>query len=147
MNKFTRNMKSSLSADRAPQVKRSPWVGPFLLVTFAIALMLFCSVSLNVRFRSDTEALNRQSAHLDNEISVERLSLENLRTRKETLCSWKNISGNIKKFNLGLQPQQPGQITYVRRYRGDGVPVPGTKMAENGGGGVVVYNGSTPSVK
>lgn len=117
MNKFTRNMKFSLSTERKPRVRRQPWVLPVVLSAVAVALMISSALWITVYCQSKKDTLLTRAARLDAELEIQTKTLDNLRSKKEELCSWANIRRNLVRFNLPLRERRPEQITYLHRFR------------------------------
>lgn len=118
MNTFTRNMKASLSTERKPRVRRQTWVLPFALSVVMIALTVSGASWMTVYCRSQRDHLMTRAARLDAELEVQRRILDNLRSRREKLCTLQNIRRNLAKFQLPLRERRPEQVTYLRRFHG-----------------------------
>ena len=120
MNQFTKNMKLSLSADRKPRRQSSPWFLRWVLATAVIVVSVFSAVCTRIYLRSEMENLNRRSATLDIQIEKATCTLENLKSRKEMLCSRQNITRKLSEHRLTLRPRKPDQVISLKRYRGAG---------------------------
>lgn len=72
---------------------------------------------MRLHYQSRTEELNRQAVKLDIQIEKDRLVIENLRNRKEQLCSWSNVSHKVAAYQMPLRQRKPSQVTYLKRFK------------------------------
>jgi len=119
INQFTKDMKPALSADRKPRKQNNPWLMRWTLAVTVIGITLFCAVCARIYFQAEIENLSRRSAQLDVQIEREQYALENLKSRKEALCSWNSIRQKMISYKLPLRPRQPNQVAYLKRFKGE----------------------------
>ncbi len=139
MNEYTRNMKTSLSANRKPKGANNAthkFVSTVLILVFLGLIGLATGFCLNVYYNSEAEQLAKRSAELDIQIANERRKVENCRSEQERLSSWPAIQQKIREFNLPLQVCQPGQVVYISS-RGTHTQ---TARTQYGAGGSVAEN-------
>lgn len=117
MNEFTRKMKPSLSADKVKRTQKKSRAAVVMAVLLPAVIFAFVMICFRIHYTSQIEKLNQQAAHLDNEIDSVRYNIQNVRNRKDTLCSLPHIRKQIVRFNLPLVPRQPSQLTYIKTGR------------------------------
>ncbi len=120
MNEYTKNMKTSFSADRKANTGKKNMGGRSVLLLAALFLVaVFGLFVLKIHLQAQIESMKRETVKLEARISRESIVLENRRNMKEQLCSWKNIQRNIAYFKLPLVQRKTSQITRLKRFTGE----------------------------
>ena len=113
MNEFTRKMKPSLSADKVKRTQKKSRAAVVMAVLLPAVIFAFVMICFRIHYTTQIEKLNIQATRLDNEIDSVRYNIQNVRNRKDTLCSLPHIRKQIVRFNLPLVPRQPSQLTHI----------------------------------
>ena len=120
MPKCIKSIKSREDVHRGKkqQENTKKWYASFFVRLIFMAILICIAVNIRIYYNQRTELLNREVVKLEYQIHELDREIENLKKRKEEICSLPNITEQIRKKNLGLRfarPQQIRRIVLVRR--------------------------------
>ena len=94
------------------------WYTSFFARLIFMAILICVAVNIRIYYNQRTELLNREVVKLQYQIHELDREIENLKKRKEELCSFSNVVKRIREEKLGLRyatPQQIRRTVLVRR--------------------------------
>lgn len=86
------------------------WYTSFFARLIFMAILICIAVNIRIYYNQRAELLNREIVQVEQQIHELDLEIENLKKRKEELCSFSNVTRRIREENLGLRSADPGQI-------------------------------------
>ena len=107
---------------RSTRKKESSRVWYLSLFGRLVFMAVLISIAVNVRiyYNQKADSLNREVARVENQIHEIDREIENLKKRKEQLCSFQNISRRNESCRLGLRHADPRQIRRTALIRRSG---------------------------
>lgn len=109
--------RENIRRGQRQQENTKKWTSLFAQLV-VIAILICIAVNIRIYYNQRAELLNREVVKLEYQIHELDREIENLKKRKEELCSFSNVMKRIREENLGLHhalPQQVRKIALVRR--------------------------------
>ena len=86
------------------------WYTSFFARLIFMAILICVAVNIRIYYNQRAELLNREIANVEYQIHELDREIENLKKRKEELCSFSHVTKRIREENLGLRYAEPSQI-------------------------------------
>ena len=109
---------------RKQQENSKKWYVSFFARLIFMAVLICIAVNIRIYYNQRAELLNREIVQIDQQIHELDREIENLKKRKEELCSFSNIIKRNRVDNLGLRYASPNQVRNVVLVRRDPNAVP-----------------------
>ena len=95
------------------------WYTSFFARLIFMAILICIAVNIRIYYNQRTELLNREVVKVQYQIHELDREIENLKKRKEELCSFSHITRQISEKNLGLHSAAHHQIRRTVLVRRD----------------------------
>ena len=102
--------RENIRRGQRQQENTKKWYTSFFARLIFMAILICIAVNIRIYYNQRAELLNREIVKVERQIHELDREIENLKKRKEELCSFANITRRIREENLGLRYAQPHQI-------------------------------------
>lgn len=110
--------RENIRRGQRQQKNSKRWYTSLFVQLVIISILICVAVNIRIYYNQRTELLNREVVKLGYQIHEIDREIENLKKRKEELCSFSNVAKRIREEKLGLRyatPQQIRRTVLVRR--------------------------------